>query len=71
MNLVHDIADSWHDSGTQCEFCLKFSRTGFALNSELGQPALFWRLDYQPQTAPAIAPQSGPLLSPESRGPPA
>jgi hypothetical protein len=71
MSVVHDIADSPHDAGTQCEFCLKFSRTGFALVSSIGQVVAFWRIQCISEPEPESLPPSGRLLAPESRGPPA
>ncbi len=70
VNLVHEISDSLHDSGQQCEFCLKFERTGFALGASAGQAGLLWVS--QPPVRPflALSQQLGELLSPESRGPP-
>jgi len=70
LNLAHEVSDSSHKSGQQCEFCLKFDRTGLALNSCLAHPAPV-RLSSRPMP-PAIVrtAQLGQLLSPEPRGPP-
>lgn len=70
VNLVHEISDSLHESGQQCEFCLKFDRTGFSLESSAGQVALLWCSQFLVHPFTALSPQFGELLSPESRGPP-
>jgi hypothetical protein len=70
LNLAHEISDSFHKSGQQCEFCLKFERTGLALNSSIGQPALVCLSPRPLRPGSVRTVQLSQLLSPEPRGPP-
>lgn len=70
LNLVHEVTTPAHESGQQCEFCLKFERTGSAL-AQSPQLAPLSRL-WVALIVPAV--HELPLAIfplPESRAPPA
>lgn len=70
VNLVHEATAPAHESGQQCEFCLKFERTGSApiQSPQLAPLPRVWIALVFPAVHKLPIAIS---LVPESRGPPA
>ena len=70
LNLVHEVTTPAHELGQQCEFCLKFDRTGSALAQSPQLAPLPWvRVALLVPTVHKLP--VAQALVPESRGPPA